>query len=61
MNSIIYNIILIPNKENYVELFDNVAGVVSSDDSDMSDCDMLPWQPEWLTPSSDEEAADDDE
>lgn len=30
-------------------------------DSDSSDCDMLPWQPDWFAASSDEEQGDDDE
>ena len=32
-----------------------------SSDSDSSDCDMLPWQPDWFAASSDEEQGDDDE
>ena len=38
-----------------------ILGFDSSDDSDLSDCDMLPWQPDWFKVSSDEEGCDEDE
>lgn len=38
-----------------------LSGFDSSDESDMSDCDTLPWQPEWFRASSDEEMFDEEE
>ena len=39
---------------------DIISGLLDSD-SDGSDCDMLPWQPDWFSASSDEDLGDDDE
>ena len=39
---------------------DIISGFLDSD-SDGSDCDMLPWQPDWFLASSDEDLGDDDE
>lgn len=37
------------------------SSIASSDESDLSDCDMLPWQHDWFRASSDEEAVDEEE
>ncbi|KAL4228807.1 DNA recombination [Mactra antiquata] len=37
------------------------SSIASSDESDLSDCELLPWQPDWFQESSDEDSMEEDE
>ncbi|XP_053409010.1 uncharacterized protein LOC123560746 isoform X2 [Mercenaria mercenaria] len=50
------------NKQKKIDQHSMIcSSVASSDESDLSDCDMLPWQPDWFLASSDEEIVEDEE